>query len=256
MGKSVSKFVWHDVMTTDVDAAEDFYAKVVGWQMKDSGMDGPRYTLLMDGERMAGGIMPTPDDASDVPPMWMGYIGVDDIDAKAKELEAAGGTVHRGPQDIPGIGRFAVVADPHGAGFIIFQPQGEGGPEAPFMAPKTIGWNELHAGNLDEAWPFYEALFGWQKLEAHDMGGFIYQTFGTGGETGIGGMMTKMESAPYPYWAYYISVADFDAAVQRARDNGATVLAEPMQVPGGIWICPAQDPQGAHFNLIGMRGEA
>ena len=108
MGKSVSKFVWHDVMTTDVDAAEDFYAKVVGWQMKDSGMDGPRYTLLMDGERMAGGIMPTPDDASDVPPMWMGYIGVDDIDAKAKELEAAGGTVHRGPQDIPGIGRFFV----------------------------------------------------------------------------------------------------------------------------------------------------
>ena len=256
MSKSVSKFVWHDVMTTDVDAAEDFYAKVVGWQVKDSGVDGPRYTLLMDGERRVGGIMPRPEDASQVPPMWMGYIGVNDVDAKAKEVEAAGGKVHRGPQDIPGIGRFAVVADPHGAGFIIFQPNGEGQPEAPFMAPKTIGWNELHAGNLDEAWTFYEKLFGWQKLEEHDMGGFTYRTFGTGGDMGIGGMMTKMESAPYPYWAYYISVADFDAAVQRVRDNGATVLAEPMQVPGGIWICPAQDPQGAYFNLIGMRGEA
>ncbi len=251
--EKVSKFVWHDLVTTDIDAAEAFYAEVIGWQMKDSGMDGPRYTLLMDGERMVGGIMPRPEDAPGVPPMWMGYIGVDDVDAKAKEIGAAGGKVHRGPQDIQGVGRFAVVADPHGAGFIIFRPQGEGQPEAPFMTPKTVAWNELQAGNLDEAWRFYETLFGWQKMDAHDMGGFVYQTFGTGGETAIGGMMTKTNMAPHPHWNYYISVGDIDAAMARVTANGGTMLWEPRQVPGGTWIVSGKDPQGALFDLIGTR---
>lgn len=259
MTKPVSRFVWYDVMTTDTKAAEDFYSKVVGWSMKDSGMPGPGYTLLMDGEEMVGGIMPIPDDAkaAGVPPAWMGYIGVEDVDAKAKEIEKAGGTVHKAPQDIPGVGRFAVVSDPHGAGFIIFQPNPmpDPAPEpAPFMAPRHIGWHELHAGDKDEAFAFYSKLFGWEKKEAHDMGPFVYQTVATGGDQAVVGMMTKMPDAPMPYWAYYISVADFDAAVQRVKDNGGKVLMEPMQVPGDTWIVPAQDPQGAHFNLIGMRG--
>lgn len=257
MTKPVSKFVWYDVMTTNTKAAEDFYTKVIGWKAEDSGMPGQSYTLLKDGEKMVGGLMPIPDDAREagVPPAWMGYIGVDDVDAKAKELEKAGGKVHRQPWDVPGVGRMAVVSDPHGAGFIIFQPSpGQTEPEeAPFMAPKTIGWVELHAGDKDTAWSFYEKLFGWTKKEAHDMGPFVYQTFATGGDQATGGMMTKMESTPVPHWAYYISVADFDAAVQRVKDNGGKVIMEPMQVPGDTWIVPAQDPQGAYFNLIGMR---
>lgn len=258
MSGTVSKFVWYDVMTTDVDAAEAFYSKVVGWQTRDSGMDGPRYTLLMDGERPVGGIMAIPEDAAaaGAPPAWMGYIGVADIDAKAAELQAAGGKLHRPLQDIAGIGRFGVVSDPHGAAFIIFQPlpMPDPAPEAaPFMAPRSIGWRELHAGDLEEVWPFYETLFGWTKDEAVDMGPFIYQTFRTGDDHATGGMMTKMVSAPHPFWGYYISVEDIDAAVERAKANGATMLADVMQVPGGMWIAPARDPQGAHFNLIGAK---
>ena len=256
MSKSVSKFVWYDVMTTDVDAAEEFYSKVVGWQTQDSGMPDRRYTLLKDGERMVGGIMPIPGDAAaaGAQPCWMGYIGVADVDAKARELTAAGGTVHRPPTDIPGIGRFAVVSDPHGAGFIIFQPSGDQQPEpVAFMQPKSIGWHELHAGDGKKDFAFYKKLFGWTENEAFDMGPFVYQTFATGGDQASGGIMTKMESDPRPHWNYYISVADLDAAVGRIGDNGGTVLADPMQVPGGAWICPARDPQGAHFALIGMR---
>ncbi|HMQ58984.1 MAG TPA: VOC family protein [Rhizobiaceae bacterium] len=252
MASNVSKFVWYDVMTTDIDAAEEFYGKVVGWQMRDSGMPGQRYTLLMDGDTMVGGIMGIPGDADGMPPMWMGYIGVDDVDAKAKEIAEAGGKVHRGPQDVPGVGRFAVVSDPHGAGFMIFS-QNAPTQEVPFMAPRSIGWRELHAGDREEATAFYAKLFGWRAMEAHDMGSMIYQTMSTGDDEATVGIMTKMADAPHPFWAFYIAVDDFDAAVARVTSNGGTALMEPHEVPGGAWILPALDPQGAHFSLIGMR---
>lgn len=256
MSNPVSKFVWYDVMTTDMDAAEKFYSAVIGWTIRDSGMPGARYTLLMDGDRMIGGIMPIPPDAAaqGVQPAWMGYVGVTDLDAKAKELSAAGGTVHRQPTEIPGVGRFAVVSDPHGAGFIIFQPNaGQQAELAPFMTPKTIGWHELHGGDREADFAFYSKLFGWTKVEDNDMGPFVYTTFATGGDMAVGGMMTKMQESPVPHWTYYISVADFDDALQRVVDNGGTQIMDPMQVPGGMWICPCTDPQGAHFSLIGSR---
>lgn len=250
------RFVWHDVMTTDTQAAQAYYSEVIGWQMTDSGMPDGVYTLLMNGDRMAGGLMPIPDDAqaAGAQPAWMGYIGVEDVDAKAKDIVGAGGAIHRVPADIPGIGRFAVAADPFGAGFIIFQGNGEPDPESvPFMAPGHIGWNELHGGDLDASCAFYQKLFGWTKGERVDMGGgVIYQTFHTGDEHSSVGMMKAMDGTP-PHWAFYISVADFDAAVERASASGGKKLMEPCEVPGGAWICPFTDPQGAHFSLIGMR---
>ena len=251
-----STFIWHDLMTTDVKAAEEFYSKVVGWRCQDSGMTGQSYTLLMNGDVSVGGIMAVPEESKGMPPIWMGYIGVDDVDAYAQKVIKAGGKIWKGPQDIPGVGRFAVAADPHGAGFILFKGNGEAMPAAPFMAKGTIGWNELHAGNLDEAWAFYAGIFGWQKGFAHDMGPEWgpYQTFGETPEgLGMGGMMKKMSSAPMPYWIYYFSIGNIEAGAQRVKDNGGTVLMEPHEVPGGTWIAPCIDPQGAHFALIGEK---
>ena len=208
------------------------------------------------GEAQVGGIMPIPDDAKAMgaTPSWMGYIGVDDVDGYAKKVKAAGGVIHREPTDIPGIGRFAVAADPHGAGFILFKGNGVAMPKAEFMAKGHIGWNELHAGNLDEAFAFYSGLFGWVKDAEHDMGPEFgpYMTFGDGtGGFGFGGMMKKMPNSPMPHWTYYFSIGDIEAGAQRVKDNGGTVVMEPHEVPGGTWIAPCIDPQGAHFALIG-----
>ena len=249
-------FIWYDVMTTDVEAAKSFYSKVIGWRCEESGQPGQPYTLLYNGDVQVGGIMAIPDDAKGMPPVWMGYIAVSDVDEYAAKVSQAGGKVWREPSDIPGIGRFAVVADPHGAGFILFKGNGTAMPAAPFMAKSHIGWHELHCGNLDEAWAFYSSLFGWQKGFAHDMGPEwgLYQTFGETSEPpGMGGMMKKMDSSPMPHWTYYFSVGDIDAGAQRVKDNGGTVVMEPHEVPGGSWIAPCIDPQGAHFALIGMK---
>ena len=115
--------VWHDLMTTDLAAAADFYARVVGWTVTDSGLPGTTYMICSAGTTPVAGLMPIPEpaQAAGMTPKWMGYVGVEDVDAKAEELKAAGGAVHRGPEDIPGVGRFAYVADPHGAGFYLFR---------------------------------------------------------------------------------------------------------------------------------------
>ena len=251
--KGATTFVWYDVMTTDTKASETFYKAVIGWSAKDSGVPGQNYTLLSAGAAMVGGLMPIPEDArkAGAGPAWMGYIGVDDVDAFAKRVQKAGGAIHKPPSDIPGVGRFAVAADPHGAGFILFKPASDQQPP-PVTAgtPGHIGWHELYAGDREGAWTFYADLFGWTKDTAIDMGAMgTYQLFATGGAA-VGGMMTKPAHVPRPGWLFYFNVDAIDSAIARVKANGGDVLNGPMQVPGGSWIAQCRDPQGAQFAMV------
>lgn len=253
MSQPGGKFVWYELMTSDTAAATRFYQSVVGWDAKDAGMPGGDYTILSAGGVGIGGLMALPAEASamGVPPCWTGYVGVDDVDAYVARVTGAGGKLLREPEDIPGVGRFAVVADPYGAGFILFKGTSAEVPPAP--APKTpghMGWNELQAGDGAGAFAFYSGLFDWTKAEAMDMGPQgVYQLFATGGEP-VGGMMTKMPEVPQPFWLYYINVAALDVATAKVTEGGGKVLVGPMEVPGGSWIVNCIDPQGAVFALV------
>jgi predicted enzyme related to lactoylglutathione lyase len=253
MSKTHGRFVWYDVMTTDTKAAESFYRQVIGWDAKDSGMPDHSYTLLSMGPSTVGGLMPIPQDArkAGVRPAWMGYIGVDNIDAYAKRVMSAGGAIHRGPEDIPGIGRFAVAGDPHGAGFMLFQgTSSEAPPPTPAGTPGHVGWHELHAGDGQTAFAFYSGLFGWTKAEAMPMGDMgVYQIFAIDG-TPAGGMMTKMPQSPAPFWLYYFNVEALDPAIERVKNGGGQIANGPMEVPGGSWIAQCFDPQGAMFAMV------
>ena len=250
------KFVWYDVMTTDMKAAEAFYSNVLGWTIADSGMPGRQYALASAGTTMIGGIMPIPDDSAKagVPPMWMGYIAVPDVDAMAVRVKQAGGSIHRGPEDIPNVGRFAVAGDPHGAGFIIFKPNSDQQP-AP-VAPGTpghVGWRELQAGNGPEAYAFYSGLFGWTKGAAIEMGPHgVYQLFAIDG-IDVGGIMTKDANVPMPHWFYTFNVDAIDAAAERVRKAGGKIVVDVHQVPGGQWLVRCTDPAGAAFGLVAMK---
>jgi predicted enzyme related to lactoylglutathione lyase len=245
-------FVWYELMTSDVAAARDFYAEVVGWAIEDSGMPGMTYLLArVDGTQIAG-MMGFPPDVPGAKPGWSGYIAVADVDAMAGRVTAAGGTVHRAPGDIPGVGRFAVVADPQGAVFMLFRGEGDPAPELPYATPGTAGWHELHSSDREAALAFYQALFGWTKDVAFEMGPMgTYQIFATGSVPN-GGMMNGGH-VPGCYWLYYFNVADIDAAVARLTAGGGTLLSGPNPVPGDIWTITAHDPQGALFALAGPR---
>src|SRR5215472_15960873 len=250
---SRGKFIWYDVMTTDTKAAAKFYSDVIGWTAQEHPMEGGgSYTVFSKGPVMVAGLMSIPDEAraQGVPPCWSGYVSTDDVDAEVKRVAAAGGAIKRPPTDIPNVGRFAVVADPGGAVFLLFKPNTteEPKPVAP-MTPGHVGWHELMAGDLDREFKFYSGLFGWTKDRAVDMGAMgTYQTFATGGAP-CGGMMNGCTQIPSPHWNYYIAVESVAAAADRAFTRGAQVLNGPMEVPGGAWIVQARDPQGAHFAM-------
>ena len=251
-------FVWYELMTSDPSAATAFYTRVLGWSAADSGMPG--YTLVSAGPAQVAGIMAIPEAARAMgaKPGWVGYIAVPNVDAAAASVAAAGGAIHHAPQDIPGIGRFAAMADPHGASFALFcgTPGDEAPPAAAPGTPGHIGWHELHAGDGPAAFAFYASQFAWEKHEGMDMGPMgVYQMFGVAGSGGVsmGGMMTKMAETPHPHWLYYINVEAIDAAVERVTAAGGTVINGPMEVPGGSWIINGIDPQGAMFALVAAK---
>jgi predicted enzyme related to lactoylglutathione lyase len=254
MSENVKKFVWYDLMTSDLKAAGDFYSKVVGWGTMDSGIVERPYHIFTKGQSFIGGLMPVPPDAAGAPPAWMGYIGVDNVDAYVKRVTDAGGQVRRAPEDIPnGIGRFAIVADPHGVTFALFSSPAGDPPTETLNELGHIGWHELYAGDLESAWGFYSGLFGWEKSSGFDMGPMgEYRIFTTGGST-AGGMMTKMPQSPMPFWIFYFNVDEINAAVERIKQAGGQIFNGPMEVPGGQWIVQAFDPQGAMFALVTPR---
>ena len=113
--KQAGEFCWNELMTNDVQAAKTFYGALLGWEMHDVNLTGTAYTLLKLGGKEIGGIMAIPDQATGTPPAWGAYVTVNDVDALLVRVEKLGGKICLPPQDIPDVGRFAVIQDPQGA---------------------------------------------------------------------------------------------------------------------------------------------
>jgi predicted enzyme related to lactoylglutathione lyase len=249
------RFVWYELTTTDANAATRFYSYVVGWNAEVMPMEGFDYTVLKMGDKQVAGlfVLPSEEPGARMPPMWIGYVAVPDVDASAETVKRLGGSVVRAPGDIPNIGRFAIAGDQAGAGFALFKgipPEG-GFEPAPMDQPGFCAWHELIAGDLDREWAFYEGLFGWTKAQAMEMpGAGLYQMFQADGRM-IGGMMTRPADVPMSLWGFYFMVPDIDAAVERIDGAGGKVIMPPMLVPGDLWAMKGIDPQGAIFSLVG-----
>ncbi len=248
-------FAWYELITTDVEAAKAFYTRVMGWGVLDASLPGGAYTLFTAGNVLVSGLMQLPEDASEASgtPSWLGYVGVDDVDAAAERVEKLGGAVHVPPTNIPDISRFAIFTDPQAARLAAIKPLNHDRAQpAGLDAPGGVGWHELLAADWQKALAFYGGLFGWRQADADvgEMG--TYQLFSVGGQT-IGGMLTKPATIPAPFWLYYFNVGDLDAAAQRVEAGGGEILAGPFEVPGGSWVVQCTDPQGAMFALEGQR---
>jgi predicted enzyme related to lactoylglutathione lyase len=251
-------FVWHELRTTDAKGAEEFYTHVIGWQAESSGDPGGMpYTLLSVGDLGTAGLMQlTPQMLEGgMRPAWVGFIGVDDVDAYAKRVEQAGGKLHCPPQDIPTVGRFASVEDPQGAAFLLFKGLCESAPPRPAEGtPGIVGWNELSADDEQSAWRFYSDIFGWRVERTMDMGpNGVYRIFTNGGAP-LGAMMTRdKKNSPLPFWLFYFNVENIDAAATRIQEKNGQILMGPHEVPGGMWIILGSDPQGVLFAVVGPR---
>ncbi len=259
MGTLQGSWIWYELMTPDPEGAKAFYEAVVGWTMNTGHTGDTDYGFITcaDGG-MAGGILRLTKDMTDhgARPVWIGYIGVDDVDASLRAIETAGGKVLLPARDNAMAGRFAMVADCCGAPFYVMTPTPPpgGGESTSFSATPNLGrcgWNELMAAGRDDAINFYTSLFGWCLPEAMDMGDFgPYQFVAHDGVT-TGAIMQKMADMPVSAWSHYFWVSGIDEAAAAITANGGTVINGPMQVPGDDWIVQGIDPQGAMFALVG-----
>lgn len=241
-----ARFVWYDLMTTDTTKAEAFYTRVFGWGTQP--FEGMPYTMWTVANNPIGGIGEVQPPGT--PPHWIAYLGVDNVDAAVKKVESLGGRTLVPGTDIPSVGRFAFIADPQGAVCAVFTPADGGSGPGSDDDPKIgeFSWHELATSDYKKGFAFYQTMFGWDKMAEHDMGPLgIYLIFGSNGKE-LGGMYTIGPDMPMPpNWMQYVRVASADAAAERVKANGGTILNGPMDVPGGDRIAQCMDPQGAAF---------
>jgi len=245
-------FCWVELGTSDSAAAKKFYTELFGWTSHDNPI-GPDmvYTMLkLDGKDVGalyqlGAEMTT----QGIPPHWLSYVSVTSADDAAAKAKDAGATLMKEPFDVFTVGRMAVVQDPTGAVFALWQAgthQGAG----VVNVPNSFCWNELATNDTARATEFYTNLFDW-TTNVQQMGPMEYTSFMNGARP-AGGMYKlppEMASVP-PNWMVYFAVADCDATAEKAGSLGAHMLAPAMDIPGTGRFSILADPQGAAFGII------
>lgn len=240
---------WADLQTSDPEAAKTFYRALFGWEYDEQPIpeSDAVYTMAKKHGKDVAAITGLPEDQvkMGVPPHWNTYVTVTDVDASAGLVAGAGGTLLAPPFDVVDAGRMAVVADPTGAVILLWQAKNHPG-AALVNEHGTITWNELMSPDIPKAAAFYRALFGWDS-ETHG-GDVEYTEFKVDGSSIAGAMNPPMPGIP-ANWGVYFAVDDCDAIVAQAKDRGATVFAEPMDLEVGRFAALG-DPQGATFSVI------
>jgi len=241
-------FCWADLTTTDQPAAKAFYGGLFGWEAQDMPMgEGMSYSMMhVDGKEVAA-ISQQPQMQRDagVPPLWNSYVSVEDADAAVERAKGLGGTAHTQAFDVLQAGRMAVLQDPQGAYFMVWQP-GEHFGAALVNAPGALVWNELASPDLDAACAFYKSLFGW-TVEPFESSPEPYLSI-KNGDANNGGMRAPNAPGAPPHWLAYFGAEDIDAAIARVDELGGSMIAGPIDIQIAK-IAIAKDPQGAIFAL-------
>ena len=250
-------FVWYELMTPDPAAAKRFYDAVVGWNIEPRPSGDLDYRMIRrsDGGN-AGGVLELSDEmrANGARPIWLGYIGVSDVDAAVAALEADGATVTVPPRNVAEGLRIAMVSDPTGVPLYVMHTTSEGTSDAFSVdQPQHVRWNELWSSDPERSVEFYKRHFGWAQDGDMDMGEMGKYRFVQHDGVTIGAIMPKMPDVPRPMWNFYIGVDDIDRAAEAVKSGGGEIFQEPMQIPGGQYALNGTDPQGAMFGLVGPR---
>jgi predicted enzyme related to lactoylglutathione lyase len=238
-------FCWIELATSDAPAARDFYTRLFDWTVNEvpMGEHGTYYILQKTG-RDAAALYQAGLEQQGIPPNWTSYVAVADAEATAKAAAELGANILVGPFDVYDLGRMAVLIDPQGAAFAIWQAKSHAGVSVRNEV-NTLCWNELHVRDMDVAKTFYSTLFSWRLKESPG-----YVEFHLG-EDAIGGMLPSPAPPEVPsYWLPYFAVEDCDAAAAKAASLGGQSLVPPTDIPNVGRFSVVRDPQGAAFAII------
>lgn len=245
-------FCWIELATTDQAVAKNFYSALFGWSANDTPMGpGEFYTIFrLNGRDAAAGYTLRPDQrAQHVPPHWMPYISVENADASAATAQQLGGKVVAGPFDVMDAGRMAVIADPTGAFFCLWQASRNTGIGIA-QVHGTLCWADLSTPDASRAETFYSGLFGWNFMrDEKDPSGYLHIK---NGEHFIGGVPPAKHRQPGvpPHWLAYFQVDDVDVTANKAKEMGAKLYLPPTSMEGVGRMSVIADPQGAVFSIF------
>lgn len=242
---------WVDLGTADLAAAVAFYGALFGWEVAAAPPEESGYRWALLKGRKVAGFGPQVNPGT---PYWATYLSVEDAAGVAAAVVDHGGSTIVAPTDVLDLGHVAVLADPQGAVFSIWQPGLHKGAGLA-NEPGAFSWNELLTTDVAAATTFYATVFGWEP-ETHGEPGSsgAYTEWKVGGRA-IAGMMAKppdVRADVDAFWAVYFSVADTDAAVARVTDLGGDVVIGPRDIEPGRFAVVA-DPSGAVFNVIAVQ---
>ena len=256
----VGTFCWPELATTDQKGAVNFYRALFEWGVNEQPM-GPNETYSMFEMRSkpigAAYTMKAEQRQQGVPPHWGSYVSVANADETVKRAKELGGTVLAPAFDVMDAGRMAVLQDPTGAVFMVWQAKKHHG-AALLQEPATLSWTELTTRDTKAAERFYTQLFGW-KSKTGSGGGVEYTEFSVQGDSApSAGMMAitpQMGGAP-PHWTPYFAVTDCDATTAKARQLGGNAYVPPTDIPNVGRFAVLADPQGAEFAVIQLLARA
>jgi uncharacterized protein len=246
-GYEPGTFCWVDLTTTDQEGAKAFYTELFGWEAEDMPAgEGFTYSMQRLRGKDVAAISSQPEQQRDagVPPAWNNYVWVESADAAAERAAALGATVHVPPFDVLEAGRMAVIQDPQGAFFMVWEPKQHRGAGL-VNEPGALCWNELASPDMEAAAPFYRDLFGWTiaPFEGSERPYLVI----TNGERGNGGIRPAQDGEP-PNWSAYFATDDVDASLGKVTELGGAKLMDPIDIEIAR-IAPVHDPQGAVFAL-------
>jgi uncharacterized protein len=247
MGKRESyepgTFCWVDLTTTDAEGAKAFYGDLFGWEFRDDEIPGGVYTMRH------GDVVGAIDQQDEQPAHWNNYVSVTSAEETAARAKRLGARILEEPFDVAGFGRLAVFANPAGAVLCVWEPRSHIG-AGRVNDVGCMGWNELQTRDSEAAGDFYGALFGWETETIEDDGRVVYTTIKNAGNQNGGFMpMAEQHGEAPSFWLPYFTVPSRDAAMEKARGLGGTVLAGPLDLPSGK-IAVLGDPQGAAFAVF------
>ena len=239
---------WVDLFSADVDKAKVFYTNIFGWTFEDSGEEFGGYVSFFSDGHAVGGVMQNAPD-SGIPDVWSTYISTEDVNATVTAATEAGAQVIVPAMEVSDLGSMAVLADPAGAAFGLWQPGAHLG-FGKYNEPNSVTWNETHSKDFAASTSFYSTVFGWELEKTSDIDDFRYYTGQVDGEP-VAGVMDSSAFLPAEvpsHWAVYFSVADVDAALTKVVELGGSIVRPAEDTPFGR-IADVTDPTGAMFKL-------
>ncbi|HEU0299145.1 MAG TPA: VOC family protein [Longimicrobium sp.] len=248
-------FSWIDLAAHDLDAAERYYTQMFGWtadRMPFGPGENDVYVMLRKDGRDAAAVytMDPAQKSQGMPSAWLSYVTVESADAAAAKARELGGTIVADAFDVLDVGRMALIGDPAGALFAVWQAGRHIGAGVA-GEPGSLCWNELATSDMDRAIRFYSDLFGWTGVP-FEGSPVPYTMMMLDGQTAAGGIYTlpaEMQGMP-PHWAPYFAVEDTDASVARSDELGGTTIMPPHDIPTVGRFALLRDPQGAMFYII------